>query len=136
MKIPLTREFLNSNLEQLSVSNIRYIKIDSIADRTARISIKTTLLVSLHLTVEVQEELDGKRLGLRMKITDGLGRIGQSVVDSLLPDGMSIMDDVAYINLRHFLFKDAEYQPFLDKITRAAIAGGNDRLFLEVELTL
>lgn len=136
MKIPLTREFLNRNLEQLTVSNIKNIKIDAITNKTVLIRIKTALLVSLSITVEVQEEMEKETLGLSMKITDGLGRIGRSVIDSLLPYGMRITNDIVYINLRHFLFKNLENQALLDKITRAILTGGDDRLYLELDLEI
>ncbi|MBV6441506.1 MAG: hypothetical protein DYG98_06195 [Haliscomenobacteraceae bacterium CHB4] len=136
MKIPLTREFLNRNLEKLTISNVKQIKIDSITGSTVLIQIKTALLVSLSITVEVQEELEKGTFGLRMKITDGLGRIGRSVIDSLLPYGMRITDDVVYINLRHFLLKGLENQALIDKITRAVLTGGDDRLYLELDLKI
>ncbi len=135
VKLPLTREFLNWNLEQLSINNIKSIKIDYIKEnRMSAIAIKTKLLVRLNIFLEILEDMEGSDLRLRMRITDGLGRIGRSIVNNLLPHGMSITNGIININLQYFLFDNFEYKHLLDKITYAKFTGGEDKIFLELQL--
>lgn len=135
-KVPLTRAFLNWNVQRSLPDKIESIKIRSIQGRIIVLNIETMipLLPVFDITVELYEILPIPQLELKMKIVDGLGWLARNVADKLLPDGMDIDGKTLIIDLHQILFKNTKYKTLVDKITYARFTGAKDKLLLEFEL--
>lgn len=134
--IPLTRSFLNWNIQQSLPDKIESIKIKSIQGSIIALNVETTipLLPDFDITLELYEILSLPRLELKMKIIDGLGWLARSVVNKLLPDGMDIDGKILTVDLYHFMFENTKYRTLVDKIAFARWVAAKDKLLLEFEL--
>ncbi len=137
-KVPLTRAFINWNVQKLLPNRIESINVKAMQGRTMDLSIETTipLLPVFDITVELYDSLSPPQLVLKMRIVDGLGWLARKALDGFLPEGMDIDGKILTIDLYHFFFEKSKYKSLVNKITYIRLGGTKDKLIVEFELKL
>jgi hypothetical protein len=136
--LPMTKGFLNVNLDKFEVGAIKRADIVFIDAVNVSLNVQTSIPFFKNRTIEgiIFEKLEPPRFILRIEIEDGLNALERGVLGRLLPDGIDLDGRMLQVDLRHFLQRRPNLLPLLDRIHDVRLVGERDRFMLKFKFSV